>query len=157
MIPCFLRVVTRGLLHMGLLVLPGPSRCPAGATAAPGERASAQVMSPHVALQGDTGRAGGGRSQPLHDGDSARGGTGGCLEAGGREGRVAFLSEGLGVASLPQSRLLLESGPCAPSVFCSRDDSGPAVAVAENLSAPAQLPGPPLLGPPHPESPPFSP
>ena len=86
-----------GALARGAAGLARPSRCPAGATAAPGERASAQVMSPHVALQGDTGRAGGGRSQPLHDGDSARGGTGGFLEAGGREGRVAFLSEGLGV------------------------------------------------------------
>ena len=50
-------------------------------------------------------------------------------------------------ASLPQPRLPLESAPCAPSVCCSRDGSGSAVTVAENLSAPAQLPGPPLLVP----------
>ena len=114
-------------------------------------------MSPRVALRGDTGCAGGGRSQPLRDWDSARGGTGGFLEAGGREGRVAFLSESLGVgisATVPAA-----SGVWALCPFCLLLEgcSGSAVAVAENLSAPAQLPGPRLLRSPHPESPPFSP
>lgn len=132
----FLCVAAQGLLCVGPPGLARPLRCPARTTAAPGERASARAMSLLAALRGDTGQA-------LHDWDSARGGTGGFLEAGGEGGEGSLPLRG----SLPQPWLPLESGPCAPSVCCLRDGSGSAVTVAENLSAPAQLPGPPLLVP----------